>query len=136
MVMQAWGNYGTAWPVIHQQLGVRPYLGVGGLEIVPQVPDGQPSVAGLEHPPRPRRGGRARLALGGDLHDDGSTFRPVGLRALRDRPHAAARREGRERPARRPQGHGTTRRRETNRGVEVTVPVRGSGPHTLTMTTS
>jgi len=24
----------------------------------------------------------------------------------------------------------------TNRGVEVTVPVHGSGPHTLTMTTS
>ncbi len=24
MFMQAWGNYGTAWPVIHQQLGVRP----------------------------------------------------------------------------------------------------------------
>ena len=22
MVMQAWGHYGTAWPVIHQQLGV------------------------------------------------------------------------------------------------------------------
>src|SRR5207253_633578 len=24
MVMQAWDNYGTAWSVIHQQLGVRP----------------------------------------------------------------------------------------------------------------
>ena len=24
MFMQAWGHYGTAWPVIHQQLGVRP----------------------------------------------------------------------------------------------------------------
>ena len=23
MFMQAWGNYGTAWPVVHQQLGVR-----------------------------------------------------------------------------------------------------------------
>ena len=29
MVMQAWGHYGTAWPVIHQQLGVRPSLGTG-----------------------------------------------------------------------------------------------------------
>jgi len=27
MVMQAWGNYGTVWPVVHQQLGVRPDLG-------------------------------------------------------------------------------------------------------------
>jgi hypothetical protein len=37
-VMQAWGNYGTVWPVVHQQLGVRPNLGVGLLEVVPQVP--------------------------------------------------------------------------------------------------
>ena len=27
MFMQAWGHYGTAWPVVHQQLGVRPDLG-------------------------------------------------------------------------------------------------------------
>jgi hypothetical protein len=45
-VMQAWGNYGTAWPVVHQQLGVRPFLPYGELQIVPQVPAGQPSVAG------------------------------------------------------------------------------------------
>ena len=38
MVMQAWGNYGTVWPVIHQQLGVRPDLGNGNLEVTPQVP--------------------------------------------------------------------------------------------------
>jgi hypothetical protein len=44
MFMQAWGHYGTAWPVIHQQLGVRPHLGYDWLEIVPQVPDGQTSV--------------------------------------------------------------------------------------------
>ena len=46
MVMQAWGNYGTAWSVVHQQLGVRPYLNDGVLQVVPQVPPGQPSVAG------------------------------------------------------------------------------------------
>ena len=46
MVMQASGNYGTAWPVIHQQLGVRPYLNDGEVQVVPQVPPGQPSVAG------------------------------------------------------------------------------------------
>ena len=44
MFMQAWGHYGTAWPVIHQQLGVRPHLGRDRLEIVPQLPDGQASV--------------------------------------------------------------------------------------------
>src|SRR6185436_12586768 len=49
MVMQAWGNYGTAWPVIHQQLGVRPYLNDGEVQVVPQVPPGQPSVAGTTY---------------------------------------------------------------------------------------
>lgn len=38
MVMQAWGAYGTAWPVVHQQLGISPDLGNGNLEVVPQVP--------------------------------------------------------------------------------------------------
>ncbi|MEA2136060.1 MAG: hypothetical protein QOC68_3969 [Solirubrobacteraceae bacterium] len=46
MFMQAWGHYGTAWAAVHQQLGVRPHLGHGWLEVVPQVPDGQPSVKG------------------------------------------------------------------------------------------
>jgi hypothetical protein len=38
-LMQAWGNYGTMWPVLHQQLGISPDLGTGRLEVVPQVPD-------------------------------------------------------------------------------------------------
>jgi hypothetical protein len=46
MFMQAWGNYGTAWPVVHQQLGVRPFLNDSQLQVVPQVPPGQPSVEG------------------------------------------------------------------------------------------
>jgi hypothetical protein len=46
MFMQAWGNYGTAWSVIHQQLGVRPFLGNGSLEVTPQVPPGEPGIAG------------------------------------------------------------------------------------------
>jgi hypothetical protein len=48
MFMQAWGHYGTAWSVVHQQLGVRPHLGHDFLEVVPQVPDGQPSVQGFD----------------------------------------------------------------------------------------
>ena len=48
MFMQAWGHYGTAWPVVHQQLGVRPHLGRERLEIMPQVPDGQASVEGAD----------------------------------------------------------------------------------------
>ena len=46
MVLQAWGNYGTAWPVVHQQLGVRPDAGRGFLEVVPQVPGDKQASAG------------------------------------------------------------------------------------------
>jgi hypothetical protein len=46
MFMQAWGNYGTVWPVVHQWLGVAPDLGQHLLRVVPQIPPGQPSVAG------------------------------------------------------------------------------------------
>ncbi|MEA2311014.1 MAG: hypothetical protein QOE28_982 [Solirubrobacteraceae bacterium] len=42
MFMQAWGNYGTAWPVVHQQLGVRPDLGRGNLTVMPQLPSASP----------------------------------------------------------------------------------------------
>jgi hypothetical protein len=43
---QAWGTYGVLWPVVHQQLGVDPQLGQGLLEVLPNVPPGQPSVSG------------------------------------------------------------------------------------------
>jgi hypothetical protein len=46
MFMQAWGNYGTAWAVVHQWLGVQPQLGRGEIAIVPQVPSGQDSATG------------------------------------------------------------------------------------------
>ena len=50
MVMQAWNQYGTMWPVVHQQLGVRPDLGRGALEVVPQLPssaaDRRPATSG------------------------------------------------------------------------------------------
>ena len=42
MFMQAWGHYGTAWPVVHQQLGVRPDLGRERLAVVPQLPSSFP----------------------------------------------------------------------------------------------
>jgi hypothetical protein len=38
MVLQAWGAYGTIWPVVHQWLGVRPDMGREELEVTPQVP--------------------------------------------------------------------------------------------------
>ncbi|WP_205718573.1 hypothetical protein [Actinomadura sp. WMMA1423] len=46
MVLQAWGAYGTLWPVVHQQLGVSPDMGRARLKVVPQIPPGQPRVAG------------------------------------------------------------------------------------------
>ncbi|HEX6351695.1 hypothetical protein [Actinophytocola sp.] len=46
MSLQAWGTYGTLWPVVHQWLGVAPSLGTGTLSVVPQLPPGQTSVAG------------------------------------------------------------------------------------------
>jgi hypothetical protein len=46
MVLQAWGAYGNLWPVVSQQLGVGPDMGRGRLQVVPQVPPGQPRVAG------------------------------------------------------------------------------------------
>ncbi len=46
MVLQAWGNYGTLWPVVHQQLGVRPDLGRGRLEVTPQLPPYERRIAG------------------------------------------------------------------------------------------
>jgi hypothetical protein len=45
MVLQAWGAYGSLWPVVHQQLGVSPDMGRRHLEVVPQVPPGQSKVA-------------------------------------------------------------------------------------------
>jgi hypothetical protein len=46
MVMQAWGSYGTLWPVVHQWLGVSPDVGRGRVSVVPQVPAGQTEVTG------------------------------------------------------------------------------------------
>ncbi len=43
-VLQAWGNCGTIWPVVHQQLGVSPDLGQNRLEVAPQLPPGAPSI--------------------------------------------------------------------------------------------
>ncbi len=46
MVLQAWGAYGTIWPVVHQQLGIRPDMGRDRMTVVPQVPPGSPGLSG------------------------------------------------------------------------------------------
>ncbi|WP_273843646.1 glycogen debranching protein [Rubrobacter calidifluminis] len=45
-VMQAWGTYGTIWPVVHQQLGVIPDMGRERLAVIPQLPPGQHRISG------------------------------------------------------------------------------------------
>lgn len=133
MFMQAWGNYGTAWPVVHQWLGVRPDLGRGRVAFVPQVPPAQAMVQGRD------------IRLGGGSADvvashDATTYRTTidtsGVDATRvvighTLPRGA-------RPAtvlldgRRVRDYAV---RTTNRGTEVTVPT-GAGQHTLVITSS
>jgi hypothetical protein len=134
MFMQAWGNYGTAWSVVNQQLGVRPFLGDGALQVVPQVPQGQPSVAGSNI--RLGDGSVDVLASrAGNLYTTELQLHGLKLKTVQightlpagSRP-SDVRLDGSR------VHHATVT--QTNRGVEVTVPVRGSGPHTLTMTTS
>ncbi|MFZ1995762.1 MAG: hypothetical protein WAU75_16750 [Solirubrobacteraceae bacterium] len=134
MVMQAWGNYGTIWPVVSQQLGVRPFLGQSVLQVVPQVPSGEPSVSGSN----------IRLGMGNGSIDVFASHAgrryttTLQLNHLRlhwlqigqtlpagSRP-ASVRLDGR-----RARG---VELRDTNRGVEVTVPVRSGGMHTLVVT--
>jgi hypothetical protein len=133
MVMQAWGNYGTVWSVVSEQLGVRPFLNYRTLQVVPQVPAGQRSVAASN----------IRLGTGsinvfashaGRVYTTKLLVRALHLRLLEI---------GQTLPfGRRPRtirldGHRARRVivRQTNRGTEVIVPVSGPGVHTLTVTT-
>ena len=90
MFVQAWGHYGTAWPVVHQQLGVRPDMG--------RAP-ARGHAAGAARA-SPRVAGRTSGSRGGAVDvaasRAGGTYRTTaqgarGALALRDRPHAAAR---------------------------------------------
>src|SRR5262249_4363501 len=132
MFMQAWGNYGTAWSVVHQQLGVRPFLGDGALQGVPQVLDGQPSVAGQNI----RLGNGAVdvfAAHAGNRYETRLLVHGLRLRSLQightlpaGATAASVLVDGQ--PAE------NVNVQTTNRGVELTVPVQGNGPHTLVVT--
>jgi hypothetical protein len=129
MFMQAWGNYGTAWPVIHQQLGVSPFLNYGELDVVPQVPPGQGNVAGSQ----------IRLGSGwvdvsasqaGTRYATTVDARPTPVHVLwigatlpRDSRPARVFLDGR--PVQRYVA------RLTNRGLEVSVAARPHGRHTV-----
>ena len=133
MVMQAWGHYGTAWPVIHQQLGVRPSLGTGRLEVVPNIPEGQTRIGGRD----------IRLGDGSaDVRAQRSGSRYTTTVTVDDIDELDDLRVGATLPAgeevdtvtldgdrvRRPTV------RETNRGVEVTVTAPSTGRHTVVVT--
>jgi hypothetical protein len=121
MVMQAWNQYGTIWPVVHQQLGVRPDLGRGRLTVVPQLPSAAP-ISGQDI-----RLGKGRLDLV-KASREGTRYRTVV-----DARHVPARRVwvGQTLPAGatvrsvKLDGHKATwSARQTNRGLEVTVRAR------------
>lgn len=130
MVLQAWGAYGTVWPVVHQLLGVRPDLGRRRLEVVPQVPPQWPGLTG-----RNIRLGDGSIGVSASRR--GHTYRTTVIENV---------------SARLTIGH-TIRRtavvrsvtldgapvphteRDTHRGIEVLVPAPGSGTHRLVVRT-
>ena len=133
MFMQAWGNYGTAWPVVHQWLGVQPDLG-NGLA--------RRSFRRCRRARRPCRDRTSGSAAGPSTcwpRTPGSRYvttidvtAGVGARDIRighTLPGGAGRRlwcwTGKA-------VHNYTVR-QTNRGTEVTVPTT-AGQHTLTIT--
>ncbi|MDQ1740853.1 MAG: hypothetical protein QOE53_2505 [Pseudonocardiales bacterium] len=133
MFMQAWGNYGTAWAVVHQWLGVRPDLGHERVEFVPQLPQGQTSAQAQDI--RLGRGSADVLATHtGDLyrtriyvsHATNADRVLIGHTLPRGTHPGSVKLDGRT-------VH-NYRVAQTNRGVEVTVPT-GKGWHTLTITT-
>jgi hypothetical protein len=134
MVMQAWGNYGTAWSVIHQQLGVRPFLNDSELQVVPQVPAGQPSVAGSNI-----RLGRG--SVGVFASHSGASY-TTKVDATRTPVHELLIGHTLPRGSRaavvRLDGHVVKHydARETNRGLELTVSAQPGAQHTLTITTA
>jgi hypothetical protein len=134
MVMQAWGNYGTAWSVIHQQLGVRPFLNDSELQVVPQVPPDQPSVEG------------SNIRLGRGAVDVFAAHAGATYTTKVDATSAPVRRlllghtlpRGAHVAGVALDGHRLRHydARLTNRGLEVAVFAKAGRKHTLTVTTA
>jgi hypothetical protein len=128
MFLQAWGNYGTMWPAVHQQLGVRPDLGRERLEVVPQLPTATP-IAGrdirlgsgeLELVRASRTGNRYVTEV--DTGDAPIDRLRIGHTLPRGAQVVAVFLDGKRR--------GRGERRLTNRGLEVSVKTK-PGEHTL-----
>ncbi len=130
MFIQAWGHLGTAWPVVHQQLGVRPDLGRGRVEVVPQLPSRAPIAGrsirlgrGALDLVRASRDGRVRRTLV-DTGDVVLRRLAIGHTLPRGARVRSVRLDGRR------TGYAV---RRTNRGTEVTVRT-GRGRHMLEVT--
>jgi hypothetical protein len=123
MFVQAWGHYGTVWPVVHQQLGVRPDMGRDALEVVPQLPSSAP-IAG-----RDIRVGKSSVDVAAAR--DGKRYRTevdakvkhlrIGHTLPRDADVRSVTLDGKR---------VRWDERTTNRGLEVTVEA-GRGDHTV-----
>ncbi len=130
MFLQAWGNYGTAWPVVHQQLGVQPDLGRDVLTVVPQLPSAAP-IAGEDI-----RLGDGRLDLVRAARDGNryvtkvdASRAPIKRLLLGHTLPRGAKVSSVRLDGRRVEWHART----TNRGLEVTVAT-GRGEHELVVT--
>ena len=133
MVLQAWGAYGTIWPVVHQQLGVRPDMGRRALEVTPQVPPQSPQGLSGENI-RLGNGSVDVSALAGNGTYRTTVDPNVSLKKLtvghtlpRDAEVVSVTLNGNAVPY---------EARSTNRGKEVIVEAATSGEQTLVVTTA
>ena len=135
MFMQAWGHYGTAWPVIHQQLGVRPSLGTGRLEIVPSIPESQTRIGGRDIRLGEDGSVDVRAQRSGSRYT--TTVTTDGIDDLDDLRVGATLPAGEEVETVTLDGDRVRRPtvRETNRGVEVTVEADEDGRNVVVVTT-
>ena len=130
-VLQAWGTYATIWPVVHDELGIAPDLGLDRLAVVPQLPPDRASAA-----VRSVRLGRGDIDVAAVRHGGRLTTRvtPHGLPGVVLRIGAIV-------PERRALGHVTLdgrrvtpRVRTTARGREVSVVTGARRAHVLRIT--
>jgi hypothetical protein len=128
-VLQAWGSYGTAWPVVHQQLGVQPDLGRGRLAVVPQPPGAAP-IAGSNI----RLGGDGSVDVRAQRSGQTATTTVFAHAPVRLRVGATLPADAQVREARLDGRRVSADERDTNRGLEVTVPTSPGAKHTLVVT--
>ena len=133
MVLQAWGAYGTIWPVVHQHLGVRPDMGRGELEVVPQLPPQTPDISGENI-----RLGDGSVAVFAKVEGSAYTTRVEPAVALDELVvgHTVSRDAGILSVTLNGAPIEDYKVRETNRGKEILVKAATSGEQTLVVTTA